>query len=346
MNPSLSIACDATFGAGSENFGTVTGNVTFQDGSANSGTVTGNAVFEGTAENKAGAIVTGNATFAEGTAVNNGTVNGSVVMTGQFATWLAANSGVNQYNGAGSKHGQWAYNSTEYASEAAASAAAYAAAAEAAYQFWLAANVGAGMYAVEGSHYGQWAYNGVEYASEEEAQAQAAAKALSAAYSGVGDGDTGISGVYYLVGHSDGSQWTAAQIKAVSLNSVAPTVAQLQAIPASQFAQLTLSIVDAYVSEKGHNCNTFTPTQWLAFFPGKIGVGTYGYYDVFVNSNHYTWNLEGVPSNGTIQTGVTSVQDSWPKIYDENLLEINDPNWTPTFHDEPSYTLFVNGYPV
>ena len=57
------MTCDATFGAGSENFGTVTGNVTFQDGSANSGTVTGNAVFEGAAENKAGATVTGSATF-------------------------------------------------------------------------------------------------------------------------------------------------------------------------------------------------------------------------------------------------------------------------------------------
>ena len=118
MNPNISIACDATFGAGSENFGTVTGNVTFQTGSANNGAVNGNAVFEGTAENKAGATVTGNATFAEGTAVNNGTVSGSVTLFGPFTTWLAANVGVNYYPSSwGAYAGKWAYNSTPYGAE-------------------------------------------------------------------------------------------------------------------------------------------------------------------------------------------------------------------------------------
>jgi len=220
MNPNISIACDATFGAGSENFGTVTGNVVFQDGSANSGTVTGNAVFEGNAQNKAGATVSGNATFAEETAVNNGTVSGSVTFAGPFVTWLAANSGVNQYSGVGSNngkwfhnqngpfdtralaldsqynyagwlqnnvgvnqfvsaggaavdseathYGQWAYNSTEYASQADAQAAE-AVVNEAAYQAWLAANTGVNQYSGAGAKNGQWAWDQTEYASEAEA---------------------------------------------------------------------------------------------------------------------------------------------------------------------------------
>lgn len=142
MIQNISIACDAVFGAGSENFGTVTGNVTFQNGSANSGTVNGNATFEGTAENKSGATVTGNATF-NGTSVNAGTVGGNATFAdtatnsgtvsgavddassreAAYQTWLAANSGVNQYSGAGSRNGQWAYNSTEYGSQAEAQAA-------------------------------------------------------------------------------------------------------------------------------------------------------------------------------------------------------------------------------
>ena len=220
MNPSISIVCDATFGAGSENFGTVTGNVTFQDGSANSGTVTGNAVFEGNAQNKAGATVSGNATFAEETAVNNGTVSGSVTFAGPFATWFAANSGVDQYSGVGSNngkwfhnqngpfdtralaldsqynyagwlqnnvgvnqfvtvnngtnavdaeaahYGQWAYNSTEYASEADARNAQY----EAGFQAWLASNTGVNQYAVE-ARPGRFAYNSTEYPSMADAQA-------------------------------------------------------------------------------------------------------------------------------------------------------------------------------
>lgn len=95
MNPSISIVCDATFGAGSENFGTVTGNVTFQDGSANSGTVTGNAVFEGTAEHKAGATINGDATFSA-TAVNNGTVTGTVTVDNSALTARAATAIANR----------------------------------------------------------------------------------------------------------------------------------------------------------------------------------------------------------------------------------------------------------
>jgi len=151
MVQNISIACDATFGDGSENFGYVTGNVTFQNGSANNGVVNGNAVFEGTAENKAGATVTGNATFAEGTAVNNGTVGGSVTLFGPFTTWLAANAGVGQYTGVGYKNSQWAYNSTEYASEADAQEAAYGA--------WLAANAGVNQYSGAGSNNGKWFHN-------------------------------------------------------------------------------------------------------------------------------------------------------------------------------------------
>jgi hypothetical protein len=240
MNPSISIACDATFGAGSENFGTVTGNVTFQDGSANSGTVTGNAVFEGAAENKAGATVTGDATFGIAS-VNNGTVSGTVVppstdlspaegeisftqflqyngstiqqytaggwyngryaVNGQpymtlaeaevalaayvleqaYTSWLSSNSGSNQFIDFNNPHnGQWAYNGTEYANEAearAAQAAAEAAAQQSAYQAWLAANTGVNQYTGTGAKNGQWAYNSTEYPSQ--AAAQEAADAAS-----------------------------------------------------------------------------------------------------------------------------------------------------------------------
>ena len=169
MNPSISIACDASFGAGSENFGTVTGNVTFQDGSANSGTVNGNAVFEGTAENKASATITGNATFAA-TAVNNGTVTGTVTVEisqeAAYAAWLAANTGVNQYTVAGYKNGQWAYNSTEQVGQN----SAIAAQSNALYPGWLSANTGVNQYqGLYGDKYGQWAWNQTEYPGEAQA---------------------------------------------------------------------------------------------------------------------------------------------------------------------------------
>ena len=45
----------------------------------------------------------------------------------EYPAWLAANTGVNSYPGAGSHNGQWAYDSTEYGSEAEAQAAADAA---------------------------------------------------------------------------------------------------------------------------------------------------------------------------------------------------------------------------
>jgi len=225
------MTCDATFGAGSENFGTVTGNVTFQDGSANSGTVTGNAAFEGNAENKAGATVTGNATFGI-LSINNGTVNGTItppsielspaegqpsfgmflmyngstiqqytvggwyngryafggqpymtleeaeaafaayVLDSAYTTWLLSNSGVNQFVDFNNPNhnGKWAYNQTEYASEADAQAAEQAendliASREAAYQAWLSTNAGANWYSGDNSNrtlYGNWAYNNFE----------------------------------------------------------------------------------------------------------------------------------------------------------------------------------------
>lgn len=249
MIENISIACDAVFGAGSENFGTITGNVTFQDGSANSGTVNGNATFQGTAENKAGATINGDATFAS-TAVNNGTVSGTVTveqtdeeafqawlaaratgsehpegflevaeytglgshngewywyMQGPFATegdaedaranypgWLAANIGVNQFtvaggnpvNPAATHYGQWAYNSTEYASQQDATDAYN----ESAYQAWLAANTGVNQYQSNDNHNGQWAFNQSEMASQQaayEAGDEAAYQAWLAANSGV-----------------------------------------------------------------------------------------------------------------------------------------------------------------
>lgn len=228
------MTCDATFGAGSENFGAITGNVTFQDGSANSGTVTGNAVFEGAAENKAGATVTGDATFGI-LSINNGTVSGTIVppsielspaegqlsfdqflqynsstiqqytaggwyngryaVNGQpymtlaeaetalaayllesaYVAWLSNNSGVNQFVDFNNpNNGKWAYNSTEYATEIdarAAEAAVEAAAQESAYQAWLAANSGVNQYSGAGLRNGQWAYNSTEYSSQAEAQA-------------------------------------------------------------------------------------------------------------------------------------------------------------------------------
>jgi len=152
MNPSISIVCDATFGAGSENFGTVTGNVTFQDGSANSGTVTGNAVFEGTAEHKAGATVTGDATFGI-LSVNNGTVSGTVVppsielspAEGQisFYQFLQYNSNtIQQYTAGGWYNGRYAVNGQPYMTLAEAEAALAAYLLESTYILWLSNNSG------------------------------------------------------------------------------------------------------------------------------------------------------------------------------------------------------------
>jgi hypothetical protein len=125
MNPSASLtASSVVFNTGSENFGVITAAfVTFQDGSANSGSVIGDAVFNGSAINRVAGLVSGNATFAA-TATNLGTVQGTVTIDDSaYAAWLAANTGVTQYTGAGPHNGQWAYNSTEYASQAAAQAA-------------------------------------------------------------------------------------------------------------------------------------------------------------------------------------------------------------------------------
>lgn len=166
------MTCDAVFGAGSENFGTITGTVTFQNGSANSGTVTGNAVFNGNAENKSGATITGNATFNDSsvnagavsgnasvalTATNTGTVSGTVTVVdpdiGTYNAWLAANIGVNTYTGVGSKNGQWAYNQAEYDSSSEALAAE-----EAVFQAWLGSNTGVHQYGGTGPHNSQWFY--------------------------------------------------------------------------------------------------------------------------------------------------------------------------------------------
>jgi hypothetical protein len=125
MNPSVSLtASSVVFNSGSENFGVITAaSVTFQDGSANSGSVLGNAVFNGSAINRLAGLVSGNATFAA-TAINSGTVQGNVTIDDSaYAAWLAANAGVSQYTGAGPHNGQWAYNATEYGSQADAQAA-------------------------------------------------------------------------------------------------------------------------------------------------------------------------------------------------------------------------------
>jgi hypothetical protein len=178
MNPSASLtASSVVFNTGSENFGAITAAVTFNDGSANSGTVTGNAAFTGTAINRAAGTISGNAVFSDtsvnagavsgdatfsASATNNGIVSGTVTHTGgggsndqtEYQAWLAANTGVNSYPGAGAHHGQWAYNSTEYGSQADAQAAAQ----EADYQAWLAANTGVNQYGGAGSHNGEWYY--------------------------------------------------------------------------------------------------------------------------------------------------------------------------------------------
>ncbi len=242
MNPSIEMTCDAIFGAGSENFGVINGNVTFQSGSANSKTVIGNATFNGNAENKANGTVSGNAVFndtsvnagivtgtatIEVTATNSGTIAGTITVSDSlfdawfavrstplpeghtvtqqysgpgpkngkwfyyqngpfetkgdaldneynYAAWLSGNIGVNSYITAGGNpvdaeathYGQWAYNSTECESEAAALAAE-----EAAYQAWLLTNVGVNQYSGTGPNSGQWAYNSTEYDSQAEAQA-------------------------------------------------------------------------------------------------------------------------------------------------------------------------------
>jgi len=191
MNPSISIVCDATFGAGSENFGTVTGNVTFQDGSANSGTVTGNAVFEGTAEHKAGATVTGDATFGI-LSVNNGTVSGTVVppsielspAEGQisFYQFLQYNSStIQQYTAGGWYNGRYAVNGQPYMTLAEAEAALAAYLLESTYILWLSNNSGLNQFVdFNNPNNGKWAYNQIAYASENEARAAEAAAQESA----------------------------------------------------------------------------------------------------------------------------------------------------------------------
>jgi hypothetical protein len=174
MIPDISISCDATFGAGSENFGTVNGNVLFQSGSANSGVVNGNAVLEGNAEHKAGASITGNV-VRSASAVISGSVTGTVGYTQQaegelYAIWLAANTGVNQYSGPGEKNGQWAYGSTEYASQTLADLQQAVDIEAADYSSWLALNVGVNQFSSSGVHNGQWAYGSFEHVSQNAAK--------------------------------------------------------------------------------------------------------------------------------------------------------------------------------
>lgn len=242
MNPSIEMTCDAVFGAGSENFGVINGNVTFQSGSANSKTVIGNATFNGNAQNKANGTVSGNAVFngtsvnagivtgtatVEVTATNSGTIAGAITVSDtlfdawlasrnnplpeghtvtqqysgpgpkngkwfylqngpfenkgdaldseyNYAAWLSNNTGVHSFviadgnpvNIEATHYGQWAYNSTECASEAVALATE-----EAVYQAWLLVNSGVNQYGGTGPHNGQWAYGLTEYASQAEAQA-------------------------------------------------------------------------------------------------------------------------------------------------------------------------------
>lgn len=174
------MTCDAVFGAGSENFGTVTGNVTFQTGSANSGTVTGNAVFEGNAENKAGAIVTGDATFGI-LSINNGTVNGTITppnfdlspAEGQpsLNVFLMSNSTtIQQYTAGGYYNGLYAFVGNPYATLAEAEAAFAAYVLESNYIRWLAANVGVNQFIEIGNpHDGQWAYGSTAYDNQSQA---------------------------------------------------------------------------------------------------------------------------------------------------------------------------------
>jgi hypothetical protein len=349
MVQNISIACDATFGAGSENFGTVTGNVTFQTGSANSGTVTGNAVFEGNAQNKAGATVSGNATFAEETAVNNGTVSGSVTFAGPFATWFAANSGVDQYSGVGSNngkwfhnqngpfdtralaldsqynyagwlqnnvgvnqfvsaygnpvdseathYGQWAYNSTEYASQAEAEAAE-AVVNEAAYQAWLAANVGVNQYTGPGVKNGQWAYGQTEYESEAAANTAVAdfLATQETAYQTWLAANTGVN--QYSGAGSRNGQWAYSSTEAtneadafekyysnwislnVGVNQFAPSVfLQTDGFPAPHsntwaYNQTVYGNETAALSAQATDIDNASYAAWLA---ANVGVNQYTY---------------------------------------------------------------------
>jgi hypothetical protein len=197
MVQNISIACDATFGAGSENFGTVTGNVTFQTGSANSGTVTGNAVFEGNAQNKAGATVTGNATF-EIASVNNGTVNGTVVppsvdlspAEGQISynQFLQYNGNtIQQYTAGGWYNERYAAYGLPFLTLADAEA----------FVAWITTNVGVNQYGPNG----QWAYNGATAGSQQVGE-EAAYAAWLAANVGVNQYATA-----YVADGSRAGQW-------------------------------------------------------------------------------------------------------------------------------------------
>jgi hypothetical protein len=88
--------------------------------------ITGGTFGAGTAPTDSGVILTENSTLDGGTFSGfngGGGGGGSTPEETAYQSWLASNTGVNQYSGAGDRNGQWAYNSTEYASQAEAQAA-------------------------------------------------------------------------------------------------------------------------------------------------------------------------------------------------------------------------------
>ena len=90
-----------------------------------------------------------------------------------YQAWLAANTGVNQYNATGSHNGQWASNSTEYASQAEAQAA-YDTFLENSFLSWLQNNSFISQYTgLFSAKSGKWFWGNdpTEYNSEADAQA-------------------------------------------------------------------------------------------------------------------------------------------------------------------------------
>lgn len=291
MNPSASLtASSVVFNTGSENFGAITAAVTFNDGSANSGTVTGNAAFNGAAINRAAGTISGNAVFSD-TSVNAGTVTGDATIAesatnagtvsgtvtvggggsgggqsdeGNYQEWLAANSGVNQYSGAGSHNGQWAYNSTEYGSQANAQAAYDAE--------QLTLDTAAQAAGLTGQGNGTTGRAGVFY------------------YHGSANGADWTFGTWFF------------DIIAKLVDFSGITLDQYRAIPSTQFAtNVNTGLWDIIGDILSLNPSSvvFSPSQWLA----GVGQFTNynGVYLAFIGSSHpVALNLDGTPYSGTI----------------------------------------------
>lgn len=327
MIENISIACDAAFGAGSENFGTITGNVTFQDGSANSGTVNGNATFQGTAENKAGATVTGDATF-NGTSVNAGAVGGDAMFAAGTTNSGAVTGSVSTFTG-------WV--GQNYYEES---------------QLKFASN--GLIYEREGATHLFTSFSGNAVSAEAEIGSDLLTHE-EVEY--IGSLSSSGRSEIYLNGTSNPALWSWDDIVGQSRYFYIPAY-QFKQIPYPVFfggATLRFDgktmgdILQWHLNSSGQpDLHLFPKEVWADYIRTSAPMGQYGYSQIlfanFGDPNGYIFSQAGEPLTGNYQVGITSVQDAWPQVDDGNGNMIDDPSWTPTYHDEPVYADFVDGF--